>query len=33
MCVWVPLKPEEGPGFPGAGVTGGCKLYDVGAGN
>ena len=40
VCVYVsaceskcPWRSEEGIGFPGAGVIGGCELYDTGAGN
>lgn len=32
MCVLEPLEPEKGVGFPRAGVTGSCKLFDVDAG-
>ena len=32
MCAWCPGRSEEGSGFLGIGVTGGCEPTDVGAG-
>ena len=31
--MYLHIKPEDGIGSPGAGVTGTCDLFNIGAGN